>query len=131
MHRSELLTPMARARYRLPLGHIPQIVVEAAAMEQSAPLNAERIQQVVRSRMDAGLQSFARRVTVTQTWADLVLPNDEFQQVAEILARVDHREQVFQRWGFAAKGGKAAGLAALFPGPPGTGKTHNPPPGQL
>src|SRR5262249_2127959 len=32
-------------------------------------------------------------------------------------------EQVYDKWGFAAKHGVAQGISALFSGPPGTGKT--------
>jgi SpoVK/Ycf46/Vps4 family AAA+-type ATPase len=48
---------------------------------------------------------------------------DQFDQVAELVARVRHRRQVLDAWGFGDKIGRGHGVAALFSGPPGTGKT--------
>jgi SpoVK/Ycf46/Vps4 family AAA+-type ATPase len=52
-----------------------------------------------------------------------VLPDDQFEQVVEFVARVRHRGLVLDTWGFADKVGKGNGVAAMFSGPPGTGKT--------
>ena len=60
---------------------------------------------------------------MTQTWDDLVLPDDNINAVAGLIARVRQRRRVFEQWGFAAKVGKGLGTTALFSGPPGTGKT--------
>jgi SpoVK/Ycf46/Vps4 family AAA+-type ATPase len=60
---------------------------------------------------------------VTQSWADLVLPNEQVDTITELLARVRERRRVYEDWGFADKVGKGLGVSALFSGPPGTGKT--------
>ena len=73
--------------------------------------------------LDDRLGSFARRVEVTQTWDDLVLPPDQQQAIGELIARIRQRRRVYEQWGFAAKVGKGLGVSALFSGPPGTGKT--------
>lgn len=39
------------------------------------------------------------------------------------MARVREKRRVYEDWGFADKVGKGLGVAALFSGPPGTGKT--------
>jgi SpoVK/Ycf46/Vps4 family AAA+-type ATPase len=62
-------------------------------------------------------------VTVSQTWDDLVLPQDQLETISELVARVRERRRVYEDWGFAAKVGRGLGIAALFSGPPGTGKT--------
>lgn len=77
----------------------------------------------IRSVLDDRLGRFATRVTVTQTWDDLVLADDQNNAVVELLARVRGRHQVYDTWGFGAKVGKGLGVTALFSGPPGTGKT--------
>src|SRR5205814_2659946 len=77
----------------------------------------------IRTVLDDKLGTFARRVTVTQTWDDLVLPDDQREAIAELVARIRGRSRVYEQWGFAAKVGKGLGVSALFSGPPGTGKT--------
>jgi SpoVK/Ycf46/Vps4 family AAA+-type ATPase len=73
--------------------------------------------------LDDRLGTLARRVTVTQSWDDVVLPGDQHDAIAELVARVRGRCRVYEDWGFAAKVGKGLGVSALFSGPPGTGKT--------
>lgn len=77
----------------------------------------------VRATLDSKLGSLGTRITVTQTWDDLVLPDETSDEVRELLARVQHRKLVHDEWGFADKLGRGLGLSALFAGPPGTGKT--------
>jgi SpoVK/Ycf46/Vps4 family AAA+-type ATPase len=63
------------------------------------------------------------RIEDSQSWDDIVLPADTFESVREMLARVRHRHRVLDQWGFRTKLSKGLGVAALFHGPPGTGKT--------
>ena len=70
-----------------------------------------------------GLDPRHARIEDNQTWADIVLPADTLESIHELLARVRHRRQVLDEWGFRDKLAKGLGLAALFHGPPGTGKT--------
>jgi hypothetical protein len=77
----------------------------------------------VRNVVDAGLHALATRVRVTQTWSDLVLDEDQANAVLELRARIRGRTRVYEDWGFGNKVGKGLGIAALFSGPPGTGKT--------
>ena len=53
----------------------------------------------------------------------LVLPPREQRMLAEIVAQVRHRAIVHGDWGFAEAGGRGLGIALLFSGPSGTGKT--------
>jgi len=73
--------------------------------------------------LDDRLGTFAKRIEVTQTWDDLVIDHDQAQAITELIARVRQRRTVYEQWGFASKVGKGLGVAALFSGPPGTGKT--------
>ena len=77
----------------------------------------------VRARLGDELGTLATRIEWRQTWNDLVLPPDQFEQIIELVARVRHRTTVLETWGFGAKVGKGHGVTALFSGPPGTGKT--------
>lgn len=77
----------------------------------------------VRAVLDDRLGDFAKRVDVTQSWDDIVLPPDQLQSIKYLVARIRQRRTVYEKWGFAAKVGKGLGTSALFSGPPGTGKT--------
>ncbi len=105
----------------------PALIVRAAAAAraraESRKLEPADIHAGVRAVLDDRLGAFARRVTVTQTWDDLVLPQDQIETITELLSRVRERRRVYEQWGFAAKLGKGLGVSALFSGPPGTGKT--------
>jgi SpoVK/Ycf46/Vps4 family AAA+-type ATPase len=100
--------------------HAAQAAKARAVGRKLAP---EDIYAGIRTVLDDKLGDHAKRVTVTQTWDDLVLPDDSIAAVAGLIARVRQRRRVYEQWGFAAKVGKGLGTTALFSGPPGTGKT--------
>jgi SpoVK/Ycf46/Vps4 family AAA+-type ATPase len=86
-------------------------------------ITPDDIKHGIRAVLDDRLGNFAKRIEVTQTWEDLVIDQDQAQAITELIARVRQRRTVYEQWGFAAKVGKGLGVAALFSGPPGTGKT--------
>jgi SpoVK/Ycf46/Vps4 family AAA+-type ATPase len=69
------------------------------------------------------LDGLARRVEPRAGWDDLVLPPAQRAVLDEVAAHVRHRATVFDRWGFGARSSRGLGIAALFAGPSGTGKT--------
>jgi hypothetical protein len=89
----------------------------------AAPITTADLFAAARSQSGHHLGAFARRVPLTYTWDDLVLPADQLTQLHELVARVEHRSQVMDEWGFGAKLSAGKGISALFAGPPGTGKT--------
>lgn len=86
-------------------------------------LGASHIATGIRMVSDKKLAALAKRVETSQSWQDLVLPDDQTIALAELIARIRQRTTVYENWGFATKLGKGLGVAALFSGPPGTGKT--------
>jgi hypothetical protein len=99
-------------------------VGRTAIREAGGPsVDATHVAAAIRTVLDDRLAGLARRLTVTQDWKDLVLPEDQTMSVIEFLARVRSRRRVYEDWGFAQKLGKGLGVTALFSGPPGTGKT--------
>jgi ATP-dependent 26S proteasome regulatory subunit len=111
------------ARYPLAPALIHHAAKAAKARAACGELTAADITAGVRTVLDDKLGQLARRVTVTQTWNDIVLPSDQLEAVSELISRVRGRRRVFEEWGFGAKVGKGLGVSALFSGPPGTGKT--------
>jgi len=114
---------MLAARYPLAPALLHHAANAARALAVGRTPSGEEIAAGVRTVLDDKLGQLARRVTITQTWSDIVLPRDQLEGVAELLARVRVRGRVLEEWGFAAKVGKGVGITALFSGPPGTGKT--------
>jgi hypothetical protein len=86
-------------------------------------IDVDAVRAGLRIALDDRLGALATRVTVTQSWDDLVLATEQEDAITELVARVQHRSRVFETWGFGAKVGKGLGTIALFSGPPGTGKT--------
>jgi hypothetical protein len=113
-------------RYRLGPGEIHRAVGSARAMRPRAladSIGSAELIAGVRHNIDEGMAGLATRVEVTQTWDDAVLPEDTRDQVHGLVARLRHAHLVLERWGYRAKLARGTGVAALFSGPPGTGKT--------
>ena len=69
------------------------------------------------------LEHLATRIETVADWDDLVLPPAQIAALRTIVAHARHRSRVYEEWGFADKAGRGLGIAALFAGPSGTGKT--------
>jgi hypothetical protein len=69
------------------------------------------------------LASIATRVALSATWEDIVLPADSLAQLRELCARIALSHRVLDEWGFDRRLSHGKGVAALFSGPSGTGKT--------
>src|SRR5215216_2165700 len=69
------------------------------------------------------LDDLAQRIEPVAIWNDLVLPESQRQILRDVAAHVRQRVQVYETWGFAAKGARGLGISALFTGASGTGKT--------
>lgn len=69
------------------------------------------------------LEGLAERIAPQADWDDLVLPDGQMVVLRQMISFLAYRREVFDRWGFRAKSRRGLGLAALFAGPSGTGKT--------
>ncbi|MFL6117413.1 MAG: ATP-binding protein, partial [Catenulispora sp.] len=107
----------------------PAQVARAAhsAAQQAAldggPVTAEHVRRGARAQNAAGLDRLARRIEPAVGWADLVLPPDALAQLRELATRARHRDRVLGEWAMRPGGGRGRGVAALFAGDSGTGKT--------
>ena len=79
--------------------------------------------EACRRQARPGVDALAERIDPRAQWEDLVLPVTQVRILAQIVAHVRHRHTVLTDWGFAARGGRGLGAAALFAGASGTGKT--------
>lgn len=69
------------------------------------------------------LGGLARQIEPRARWDELVLPAAQKAMLRQIVIHLRHRRKVYQDWGFSAQSGRGLGIAALFAGESGTGKT--------
>jgi len=114
-------------RYRLGAGGIEGGAAAARALREAraaaSPLTMHDVQDGIRNNIAERLGDLATRQEVGQRWDDLVLPPDTLDDIKALIARVQHAHEVYEKWGFKQKMPRGIGVAALFSGPPGTGKT--------
>jgi hypothetical protein len=96
---------------------------ETAALRAGGQVTPAGLWRACREQATGGLDDLAIRLEPGYGWDDLVLPAEAEQALRDIAAQVAHQVQVYERWGFGAKLGRARGISALFSGPSGTGKT--------
>ena len=84
---------------------------------------AERAWQALREHSRGGRGTLAQRIDSGTTLDDLVLPNAQKSLLRDIGRQLQHRRRVYREWGFATRSSRGLGLAALFAGESGTGKT--------
>ncbi len=116
------------ARFRFSIGQIRDVVAIAKNVARwrdpaTATLTTGDLDEGCRLRSNQKLGSLAQKIRTHSRWADIVLPEDRLAQLREVCNQVRYRELVYGRWGFDRKLAMGKGLAALFSGPSGTGKT--------
>lgn len=114
-------------RYSLTGGAIEkvagQILNRQKQLGTHLPVDLTLVLPFVREHLRHRLGSIAVPVERGYGWDDLVLPKTTVSSLKEIVSFVRNRDIIVQQWGFGAKISYGRGTAALFFGPPGTGKT--------
>jgi AAA+ superfamily predicted ATPase len=117
---------VTRAALRFELGpggiHDAAVAAYASAAARDTAICELDLFAGVRSTVEERLQGLARRHPTHLSWDDVVLPIDVRLQVELLLSRVRNAYEVLETWGFK-RHLPGTGVAALFSGPPGTGKT--------
>ncbi|WP_239990585.1 MULTISPECIES: ATP-binding protein [unclassified Pseudomonas] len=117
-------TPLAPAlpelarRFRYEQTAIARVSTELATLAR-LPSRAELF---AAARADLDLGSLAQIVEPRFARGELMLPPAQAVQIDEIVAAMNNLTRVHYEWG-TARAWNESGLAALFAGPPGTGKT--------
>ena len=91
--------------------------------EDGGEVVADRLWDACRAQARIRLDNLAQRIEAVARWEDLVLPEPQRATLREIAVHVRKSGRVYETWGFASKGARGLGIAALFAGASGTGKT--------
>jgi hypothetical protein len=94
----------------------------AAAEAAEAPDLCAALWSACRAQARPRLDDLAARIEPWAGWDDIALLERATTQLHEIAAQVSERYRVYADWGFAARTG-GIGIAALFSGTSGSGKT--------
>jgi hypothetical protein len=95
----------------------------ASQVEGAEPEDAGRqIRSLTRGRISK-LEGLAQEIAPMAGWDDIVLPTAQRAVLEQVAVHVRLRTRVHEDWGFAEKSGRGLGLATLFWGDSGTGKT--------
>jgi len=71
----------------------------------------------------SSMHALAQPIEARAGWDDLILPEAQRRTLHQIAVHARHRLTVHYDWGFADKGARGLGIATLFWGNSGTGKT--------
>ncbi len=112
-----VLAELAR-RFRCEVAAIERIAAELARLGREP--TADELLAAARADFDLG--ALAQPVAPRFALAELMLPPAQTRQVAEVVTAMRNLGRVHHEWG-TARAWNEGGLAALFAGPPGTGKT--------
>ena len=100
---------------------LPADIARAAAV---APAGAEAVVDACRATIARSTSAaLATRLPRPLPWDDLVLPAPVRRHLQELEAQARLRWPVYEDWGFGRLCPMGRGIAALFAGPSGTGKT--------
>ncbi len=81
------------------------------------------LENACRMQLRQKLGHFTDRIVPQLGLASVVLPDEIREQLEEVVESSRHRATVFDEWGLAARLSTGRGLAVLFQGEPGTGKS--------
>jgi hypothetical protein len=113
------------AQFRLTPGQVHDAVAEVRRNGAAVgdPASLADWYAACRRQASRRLAELAQKLSPPHHWEDLVLDQDRLEQLRELCNQVRQRERVLGDWGFQGRIAAGRGLAALFAGPPGTGKT--------
>jgi len=114
-------------RYHLVEDEAMRAVVASAAwrasVRNSTAVELNELIEAARAVASPPMHGLATRVEPRFSWDDLVLPADALARLRELCARQRFRATVFETWRIDPAHSVRDGIAALFVGQPGTGKS--------
>jgi hypothetical protein len=102
---------------------IETCVTRCASLPPTGESLCRRLRRTATDMKQAPIPAAIRRVETVFGWHDLVLPEDVKAVLRSLSDHVTHSGRVMTSWGFSTRLPYGQGVAALFSGPSGTGKT--------
>lgn len=99
--------------------------IELTKWEGSEYIDSSIFHRACRSQLNHNLDKRAQRIDAGGDWDRLILPESSKDTLKEVCSHVKYKSQVLDEWGFKNHLTYGTGLAVLFAGPPGTGKTFS------
>jgi SpoVK/Ycf46/Vps4 family AAA+-type ATPase len=99
------------------------LAVAELAQRGATGLTMDELVRAAQSKLHARFDAMALRTPTHATLEQLILPDEQRNELQEILGAMRHHDHVLGRWGFGKILSHGRGIAVLFDGPPGTGKT--------
>jgi AAA+ superfamily predicted ATPase len=121
--RAELWSRLSDAPAPRPVLDWPLLPADIARAAAAAPAGAEAVIDACRPALPADASTLASRLVCPYDWDDLVVAPSVRRHLEEIEAQARLRWPVLEEWGFERLSPLGRGIAALFAGPSGTGKT--------
>ena len=112
-------------RFKLPPAAIERAAAAArllAHQRGAESIDESDLTEGVRVSVHERLGGIAQRLAPRHDWNDLVVPGETMDEILQLVARARFAFRVLHEWGFD-RHVSGTGIAALFSGPPGTGKT--------
>ena len=112
----------ALQQFRVDPALLEQALASVEGQSDEATVGAS-VWSALREAARGGLDALAQRIESRATFDDLVVPPSVSSQLREIASQLQHRQRVYEEWGFGVRDTRGLGIAALFSGESGTGKT--------
>lgn len=109
-------------RYEFTGGQI-DVAARVALAAGRGHLTADHLHEAAKAQLQHHLAQLAVRTVTHLTLDDVVLPTDLKGTLHSVVAAVRNRRKIFEDWGFGERLTTGKGLAMLFRGESGTGKT--------
>ncbi|PKN56994.1 MAG: hypothetical protein CVU56_13220 [Deltaproteobacteria bacterium HGW-Deltaproteobacteria-14] len=113
-------------RYELTGGQISracELAGQRVASGDHPAIDQELLKHCAQAQIRANMDDLSIKSRISLTLDDLVLPEREMSMVKEVLTACRNRIFVMSKWGFGKRLVTGRGIAMLFKGEPGTGKT--------
>ena len=117
LNMKELSTKM-----NISIGYIEKIV-KLLALSEEKVLEDHKVAKVCYQILDDGKYNSIKRVESNYQWEDLKLEEKEKHVLRDIYHQIIYKFKVFNDYGLKEQYPYGQGIAILFSGPPGTGKT--------
>ena len=117
--------PVLAARFAFTEGDVAAVLERATldAAWSGSPIDGSLLWDAARRQPEHALERLAALVAPAFSLDDLVLTDETEAKLRELIAHVALQHVVLDDWGFRRRLPRGQGVAALFTGPPGTGKT--------